>query len=31
MSRTQKIRTLTLLVFGIIFVFKNYVIVIGSQ
>ncbi len=30
MSRTQKIRVLALLVFGIIFVFRNYVIVIGQ-
>lgn len=30
MSRTQKIKILSLLVFGFIFVFKNYVIVIGQ-
>lgn len=30
MSRTQKIKVLTLLVFGFIFVFRNYVIVIGQ-
>lgn len=30
MSRTQKIKALTLLVFGIIIVFRNYVIVIGQ-
>ncbi len=31
MSRTRTIRTLTLLVFGIIFVFGDYVIVIGQK
>ena len=30
MSRTQKIKILALFVFGIIFVFKNYIIVIGQ-
>lgn len=30
MSRTQKIKALTMLVFGFIIVFKNYVIVIGQ-
>lgn len=30
MSRTQKIKVLSMMVFGIIFVFGNYVIVIGQ-
>ncbi|HKX83436.1 MAG TPA: YncE family protein [Pyrinomonadaceae bacterium] len=30
MSRTQKIKALSLIVFGIVFVFRNYVIVIGQ-